>query len=208
MDVLCLGLIAFSSYNPLKNNCKRDCVLLSIANLATSLYTALVIFCVLGYMGHKNYMQCIDKCVLFLLKCLRKNRLWHRFTRCTDAVGPLSYASIPFESPPLSPSGKFWLPHAAKFPLTFPGCDFWLPIGYRVVTKKFKLCCLINEIMFAGIFFSLELTPMRGLSVVRTPQKVLCFVHVSCRQTEKDVHKWLLYEYAPYHSFFCIERAQ
>jgi hypothetical protein len=52
------GLIAFGSYNPIKNNCKRDTIFLSIANLITSLYTAFVIFCVLGYMGHKNYIQC------------------------------------------------------------------------------------------------------------------------------------------------------
>ncbi|KAI1725571.1 sodium:neurotransmitter symporter family domain-containing protein [Ditylenchus destructor] len=54
------GLIAFSSYNPIKNNCKRDCIWLSVANLITSLYTAVLIFSVLGFMGHKNYMNCID----------------------------------------------------------------------------------------------------------------------------------------------------
>uniref|UniRef100_A0A0N5A748 Transporter n=1 Tax=Parastrongyloides trichosuri TaxID=131310 RepID=A0A0N5A748_PARTI len=54
------GLIAFGSYNPLKNNCKKDTIRLSAINLATSLYTAVVIFCVIGYMGHKNYMSCID----------------------------------------------------------------------------------------------------------------------------------------------------
>lgn len=45
----------------MKNNCKKDTILLSAINLLTSLYTAFVIFCVLGYMGHKNYMSCIDK---------------------------------------------------------------------------------------------------------------------------------------------------
>jgi Sodium:neurotransmitter symporter family len=35
--------------------------MLSAVNLFTSLYTAVVIFCVLGYMGHRNYIQCIDK---------------------------------------------------------------------------------------------------------------------------------------------------
>ncbi|KAK0396663.1 hypothetical protein QR680_001804 [Steinernema hermaphroditum] len=54
------GLIAFGSYNPIKNNVKRDTILLSIANLVTSLYTAVVIFCVLGFMGHKNYHNCLD----------------------------------------------------------------------------------------------------------------------------------------------------
>lgn len=33
---------------------------LSIANLITSLYTALVVFCVIGFMGHHTYMRCLD----------------------------------------------------------------------------------------------------------------------------------------------------
>ncbi|CEF60036.1 Sodium:neurotransmitter symporter family-containing protein [Strongyloides ratti] len=42
------GLIAFGSYNPLKNN-------------------SVVIFCVIGYMGHKNYMNCIDNDMKMLM---------------------------------------------------------------------------------------------------------------------------------------------
>uniref|UniRef100_A0A915MYW0 Uncharacterized protein n=1 Tax=Meloidogyne javanica TaxID=6303 RepID=A0A915MYW0_MELJA len=34
------GLIAFASYNPVKNNCKKDVLKMSLANLLTSLYTA------------------------------------------------------------------------------------------------------------------------------------------------------------------------
>lgn len=59
-----LGLIAFASYNPIKNNVKRDVIILSIANIVTSLYTAFVIFCVLGFMGHNNYVKCIEKRVV------------------------------------------------------------------------------------------------------------------------------------------------
>jgi solute carrier family 6 amino acid/orphan transporter-like 15/16/17/18/20 len=54
------GLIAFGSYNELKNNCVKDTVYLSIANLLTSLYTAIVVFCVIGFMGHQTYMDCLD----------------------------------------------------------------------------------------------------------------------------------------------------
>ncbi len=58
---LCSGLIAFSSYNPPKNNVKRDVLLLSFANLFTSLYTAFVIFCILGYKGYKSYEKCLHE---------------------------------------------------------------------------------------------------------------------------------------------------
>ncbi|VDK46789.1 unnamed protein product [Gongylonema pulchrum] len=54
-------MIAFGSYNPGKNNCKKDVVWLSVCNLITSLYTAVVIFCVLGYMAGQNYNTCIER---------------------------------------------------------------------------------------------------------------------------------------------------
>ncbi|GMR60957.1 hypothetical protein PMAYCL1PPCAC_31152, partial [Pristionchus mayeri] len=53
------GLIAFGSYNPLRNNCVRDVKILAFINLATSFYTAVVVFCVLGYMAHNNMHSCI-----------------------------------------------------------------------------------------------------------------------------------------------------
>lgn len=34
---------------------------LALANVATSLYTAVVIFCVLGYMGRNNMTACVEK---------------------------------------------------------------------------------------------------------------------------------------------------
>lgn len=54
------GLIAFGSYNPLRNNCVRDVKILAFINLATSFYTAVVVFCVLGYMAHNNMHTCIQ----------------------------------------------------------------------------------------------------------------------------------------------------
>ncbi|PAV87047.1 hypothetical protein WR25_12702 [Diploscapter pachys] len=55
------GLIAFGSYNNPKNNCKRDALVLALANVATSLYTAFTIFCVLGFMAHRTMSECIEK---------------------------------------------------------------------------------------------------------------------------------------------------
>ncbi|PIO70401.1 sodium-dependent neutral amino acid transporter B(0) family protein [Teladorsagia circumcincta] len=55
------GLIAFGSYNPIKNDCKKDAKWLALCNVLTSLYTALVVFCVLGYMGHNTMNTCIEK---------------------------------------------------------------------------------------------------------------------------------------------------
>ncbi|VDL69266.1 unnamed protein product [Nippostrongylus brasiliensis] len=55
------GLIAFGSYNPVKNDCKKDAKWLALCNVITSLYTAVVVFCVLGYMGHNTMNTCIER---------------------------------------------------------------------------------------------------------------------------------------------------
>lgn len=43
-------------------------IYLSAANLVTSLYTAFVIFCVLGFMGHKNFHKCVEDDMRILMK--------------------------------------------------------------------------------------------------------------------------------------------
>jgi len=49
----CIGsLIMMGSFNKFDNNCKRDAVLVSIINCATSFYGGIAIFAVLGFMAH------------------------------------------------------------------------------------------------------------------------------------------------------------
>ncbi|KAG9345130.1 hypothetical protein JZ751_009673, partial [Albula glossodonta] len=52
------GLIAFSSYNPQKNNCERDAVLVGCINSATSIYASIPIFAILGFKANSNYNDC------------------------------------------------------------------------------------------------------------------------------------------------------
>jgi solute carrier family 6 amino acid/orphan transporter-like 15/16/17/18/20 len=42
------GLIAFSSYNPVNNNCYRDAVMVSLTNCFTSMFAGIVVFSVIG----------------------------------------------------------------------------------------------------------------------------------------------------------------
>ena len=47
------GVIAYASYMPVKNNCYRDAVIVSITNCATSVFAGVVIFSILGFKAHK-----------------------------------------------------------------------------------------------------------------------------------------------------------
>ncbi|TRZ04445.1 hypothetical protein DNTS_028823 [Danionella cerebrum] len=59
------GLIAFSSYNPKKNNCERDALVIGIINSITSLYASIPIFSILGFKATNNFLSCINSTVCF-----------------------------------------------------------------------------------------------------------------------------------------------
>ncbi|XP_037918099.1 sodium- and chloride-dependent transporter XTRP3 isoform X4 [Hermetia illucens] len=61
------SLIAFGSYNPPKNNCVRDVVLVSVCNAITAIYASVVIFAILGFKATVNVERCIEvnKGILF-----------------------------------------------------------------------------------------------------------------------------------------------
>lgn len=42
------GLIAYSSYNPVNNNCTRDALVVAFTNCATSMFAGIVIFAIMG----------------------------------------------------------------------------------------------------------------------------------------------------------------
>ncbi|XP_070795208.1 sodium-dependent neutral amino acid transporter B(0)AT3-like [Pituophis catenifer annectens] len=54
------GHIAFSSYNPQKNDCQKDSVIIATANSLTSIYTSIVIFSILGFKATISYWDCLD----------------------------------------------------------------------------------------------------------------------------------------------------
>ncbi|XP_069469883.1 sodium-dependent neutral amino acid transporter B(0)AT1 isoform X2 [Ambystoma mexicanum] len=60
------GLISFSSYNSVHNNCEKDAVTISIINGCTSIYAATVIYAIIGFRATARYDDCFDKNILDL----------------------------------------------------------------------------------------------------------------------------------------------
>ncbi|XP_035809417.2 sodium-dependent neutral amino acid transporter B(0)AT1-like isoform X2 [Amphiprion ocellaris] len=61
------GLISFSSYNPVHNNCTQDAVMLSIITGLTSIYAAAVTYTIIGFRATENYENCISENIKILV---------------------------------------------------------------------------------------------------------------------------------------------
>ncbi|XP_017779770.1 PREDICTED: sodium-dependent neutral amino acid transporter B(0)AT3 isoform X2 [Nicrophorus vespilloides] len=54
------GLIAFSSYNPVNNNCYRDALMVSMTNCFTSMFAGIVVFSIIGFKATMTYEKCLE----------------------------------------------------------------------------------------------------------------------------------------------------
>ncbi|XP_042372544.1 sodium-dependent neutral amino acid transporter B(0)AT1-like [Plectropomus leopardus] len=61
------GLIAFSSYNPVHNNCEQDAVIISIINGLTSIFAATVIYSIIGFRATEQFDACVNENIVMLL---------------------------------------------------------------------------------------------------------------------------------------------
>uniref|UniRef100_A0A671UG94 Transporter n=1 Tax=Sparus aurata TaxID=8175 RepID=A0A671UG94_SPAAU len=61
------GLISFSSYNSVHNNCEQDAVIISIINGFTSVYAATVIYTIIGFRATERFDNCLSGNIVALL---------------------------------------------------------------------------------------------------------------------------------------------
>ncbi|KAM9332789.1 sodium-dependent neutral amino acid transporter B(0)AT1-like [Pholidichthys leucotaenia] len=61
------GLISFSSYNSVFNNCEQDAVLIAIINGGTSVYAATVIYSIIGFRAMEKFDECTAGNILELI---------------------------------------------------------------------------------------------------------------------------------------------
>ncbi|XP_047240048.1 sodium-dependent neutral amino acid transporter B(0)AT1-like isoform X3 [Girardinichthys multiradiatus] len=76
------GLISFSSYNPVHNNCVQDAVILSVVTGLTSVYAALVTYSIIGFRATEKYDTCISENIV---------RLLNTFNLPEDNITPSNY---------------------------------------------------------------------------------------------------------------------
>ncbi|XP_070778227.1 sodium-dependent neutral amino acid transporter B(0)AT1-like [Enoplosus armatus] len=61
------GLISFSSYNPVHNDCTQDAVILSAVTGFTSVYAAAVTYSIIGFRATEKYDNCMNENIMTLL---------------------------------------------------------------------------------------------------------------------------------------------
>uniref|UniRef100_A0A8C4ZBR0 Transporter n=1 Tax=Gadus morhua TaxID=8049 RepID=A0A8C4ZBR0_GADMO len=61
------GLISFSSYNSVHNNCEQDALIISAINGFTSVYAATVVYSIIGFRATERFDSCVSGNILALL---------------------------------------------------------------------------------------------------------------------------------------------
>ncbi|XP_040013200.1 sodium-dependent neutral amino acid transporter B(0)AT2 [Xiphias gladius] len=80
------SVIAYSSYNPVNNNCHRDALMVSGINFMTSVLASLVVFVVLGFRAKNIALRCLSENLglLSLMTSHGPNQHWWPWFNMTD----------------------------------------------------------------------------------------------------------------------------
>nr|XP_027799712.1 sodium-dependent neutral amino acid transporter B(0)AT1 isoform X2 [Marmota flaviventris] len=98
------GLISFSSYNSVHNNCEMDSVIVSIINGFTSVYAATVVYSIIGFRATERYDDCFSTNILTLINGFdlpEGNVTQENFAdmqRWCNATDPVAYAQLSFQN--------------------------------------------------------------------------------------------------------------
>ncbi|KAJ7410721.1 solute carrier family 6 member 19 [Pitangus sulphuratus] len=98
------GLISFSSYNSVHNNCEKDAVIVSVINGFTSIYAATVIYSIIGFRATERYDDCFDRNILTLMNAfdLPEGNVtqdnFEQFQQLCNMTDPVTFASLKFET--------------------------------------------------------------------------------------------------------------
>lgn len=98
------GLISFSSYNSVHNNCEMDAVIVSVINGFTSVYAATVVYTIIGFRATERFDDCFSKNILMLTNgfdlpegFVNKENFVEMQQRY-NATDPAAYAQLTFQT--------------------------------------------------------------------------------------------------------------
>ncbi|XP_008058899.1 sodium-dependent neutral amino acid transporter B(0)AT1 [Carlito syrichta] len=98
------GLISFSSYNSVHNNCELDSVIVSVINGFTSVYAATVVYSIIGFRATQRYDDCFGTNILTLMNGFdlpEGSVTQENFTQVQqqcNASDPAAYAQLAFQT--------------------------------------------------------------------------------------------------------------
>nr|XP_002128205.1 sodium-dependent neutral amino acid transporter B(0)AT2 isoform X2 [Ciona intestinalis] len=67
------SIIAYSSYNQPKNNCRKDAIFIATANCITSIFACITVFSILGFKAKTRAMDCFESNKIMLVDHLPEN---------------------------------------------------------------------------------------------------------------------------------------
>ncbi|XP_045421642.1 LOW QUALITY PROTEIN: sodium-dependent neutral amino acid transporter B(0)AT1 [Lemur catta] len=98
------GLISFSSYNSVHNNCEMDALVVAVINGFTSVYAATVVYSVIGFRATRRYDDCFSTNILTLTNgfdlpedSVTPENFLEMQSWC-NASDPAAYAQLQFET--------------------------------------------------------------------------------------------------------------
>ncbi|XP_038626295.1 sodium-dependent neutral amino acid transporter B(0)AT1 [Tachyglossus aculeatus] len=98
------GLISFSSYNSVHNNCERDAVIVSIINGFTSIYAATVVYSIIGFRATEQYDECFHQNILMLMNAFElpegnvTQENFEEMQKLLNSTNPVLFASLNFQT--------------------------------------------------------------------------------------------------------------
>uniref|UniRef100_H2YRE1 Transporter n=1 Tax=Ciona savignyi TaxID=51511 RepID=H2YRE1_CIOSA len=120
------SIIAYSSYNQPKNNCRKDAIFVASANCLTSIFACVTVFSILGFKAKTRAMDCFESNKMLLLEqqpgnyldenllnftfkeILFENNYWKLLCQFTNVEGP-GLAFIAFTEAIIKfPAAPFW----------------------------------------------------------------------------------------------------
>lgn len=98
------GLISFSSYNSVHNNCEMDALVVSVINGFTSVYAATVVYSIIGFRATERYDECFEENILTLINgfdlpegnVTQEN--FEAMQQWCNVTDPVTYAQLSFQT--------------------------------------------------------------------------------------------------------------